>query len=219
MILSNLRKFYVDQGLHDKDFHIGPEHPGLEEKALLLVKDIPAPRILEIGYQSGGFSIPMIVTLFKNQGVTYEGIDNLEFNESINSRWQPRFLEEFLEKEGVDNSCFTFNNGDGAEFLKQCDHQYDLILIDHLKALYPRELKLILQNHLIKEGGFILLHDVSIRAKVAWEKCSKICDSYGCQYEVDENVVSGLAIVKPGPKKYRVGIKGFFNRLLNLLRR
>ena len=217
MILNDLRTFYENQGLSSADYHIGPEHPGLEEKAIQLIQDHPLPKILEIGYQSGGFSIPIILTLYGKRGFSYVGIDNMQFNESINSKWNVDLLNNFLLLKGVDKHCFKFHIGDSGEFLKKCNDHYDLILIDHMKALYPRELRMIFRRRLICKGGVILLHDVLKRAKMAWEKCRRICKTYNCSYEIDENIVLGLAILRPDPDRFPKGIHGFLARYFNVL--
>lgn len=215
MILDELRAFYENQGLTSADYHIGPEHPGLEEKAIQLIQEHQSPKILEIGYQSGGFSAPIILNLCGKRGFSYEGIDNMQFNELINSKWHTGLLTDFLLSKGVDKYCFNFHIGDSGKFLKRCNDQYDFILIDHLKVLYPRELKMILKKRLIKKNGVIFLHDVLSKAREAWQKCSKICDAYRCPYEIDESIISGLAILRPDLDRFPKGIRKLLASLFN----
>lgn len=211
MNVMELHEWYLRNGVQDGEFCLGPEHPAMEDIAITLLEKRPTKRILEIGYQSGGFAIPVIAHFAQSPGFQYTGIDNLEFHASRPGGWEFSHLGECLDEIGVPRDVYQFHTGDAKEFLTECTDKYDIILIDHLKALYVRELRVVLQHKLIDPEGFILLHDVNKRASQAWNDCKKWCQCFGCTWAIHDEVASGLAVVK-SPSGY--SSKGFWQERL-----
>ena len=198
MTIVELRDWYLRNGVNEGEFCIGPEHPAMENLAIQLLEKKPQKRVLEIGYQSGGFAIPVISKFGRIPGFHYTGIDNLQFHGNWQGGWNLSLLTKCLDEHEIPRTAYEFQQGDAKHFLCQCAEKYDLILIDHLKSLYVRELKTILQKKLIQPSGHILLHDVTKRAKQAWSDCKKWCESFGGTWEVHDEVASGLAVVVSG---------------------
>lgn len=215
MSSSSLKEYYLESGLCADDFHIGPEHPGIEERAIDLLAKSSGKRVLEIGYQSGAFAAPVIEAYGRDDSFDYTGVDNFAFNNSIRSNWRPQFIEGYLASKNLNKTAYRFLQGDANAFLLAQREPYDLILIDHLKPLYARELRTILKRKLIKPDGVILVHDVAGRAKQVWRDCTRWCWCYHCESEIDLGVVSGLAIIrsKKGYKSrgriFEIGVRGF----------
>ena len=154
----NLTEYYLDQGLEPGQFWIGPEHPGLEELALQLLDRHESMSVLEIGHQAGGFAVPLILALHGAPGFQYTGIDNLSYANSVSGE----LIAKFLTDSGVPADKFRFLVvSDAREFLMTCQTRFDLILVDHLKSLYPRDLEIIMVRDLLVEGGSVVLHDVT----------------------------------------------------------
>lgn len=196
MSQESLLDHFRQAGLAASDIHIGPEHPAIEQQAIGLLAGRPRKRVLEIGYQSGAFAVPVILAHGHDAAFDYTGIDSMAFNASIGSKWTPDIVRDYLVSRGIPASRFRFLLGDAAVFLRDAAESFDLILIDHLKALYARELRTILKRRLIRPDGVILLHDVSRRARQAWADCGRWCHCYQCEAEIDETVTSGLAVVR-----------------------
>ena len=187
-----LQEYYEDLGLPDSHWHIGPEHPALENYALRLLADLPQARVLEVGYQSGGFAVPVILAMQDRPGFEYLGIDSLDYDNSVDGSTIARFLRDQGITEGYD-----FAAGDAGQYLRKLSHrQFDLILVDHYKPLYARELLIILRHRLISPGGYILFHDVLGEASGAWKDCARVCDAYGYVWSIAQDVPEGLALVR-----------------------
>jgi hypothetical protein len=77
--MKTLAEYYTGLGYHPERWHIGPEHPHLEDYAIRLISQLPRGRVLEIGYQSGGFAVPLIMALQNHPGFSYVGIDNGQY--------------------------------------------------------------------------------------------------------------------------------------------
>ena len=77
-----------------------------------------------------------------------------------------------------------------------CQIRFDLILIDHLKSLYPRELRTILARELLAEDGVILLHDVLHKAATPWDRCTRLCTRFGYSWELYPEIPAGAALVR-----------------------
>lgn len=195
MMTIDLNGWYLRNGVHEGEFCVGPEHPAMENLAISFLEGRSTKRVLEIGYQSGGFAIPIITQLAKFPGFHYTGIDNLEFHSNRPGGWNLSHLSSCLDEFEVPKTAYDFHTGDAKEFLARCREKYDLILIDHLKALYVRELRAILQRKLVQPTGCLLLHDVNKRADQAWEDCKKWCQCFHCSWTVHDDVASGLAVV------------------------
>lgn len=194
MIHEKLREFYIARGLTADDFWIGSEHPALEDVALELLKPMASKSVLEIGYQAGGFAVPLIIENLHDPAFRYLGIDNLQYRNALSGG----LIREFLLRHGANEDKFLFLQDDATGFLMRCTDRFDLILVDHVKRLYPEALRVILSRSLIARGGCILLHDVENKASEAWYSCVRICRAFGYQYELLPDVPEGLALLRPG---------------------
>ena len=190
----DLMRFYLDRGLAPGQFWFGREHPALEEAALRLLATRSRVRVLEIGYQAGGFAVPVITSLHRTPGFHYTGLDSLAYPNAVTSE----LLTEYLTLQGVAPDRFRLLKVDAWDFLMTCPETFDLILIDHVKSLYPRELETVLSRRRVAAGGLVLLHDVLEKATEAWVECARICATFGCRWHVDGEVPAGLAIVEAG---------------------
>jgi hypothetical protein len=52
--MEALKEYYRSLGYPESRWHIGPEHPHLEDYAIRLLETLPRARVLEVGYQAGG---------------------------------------------------------------------------------------------------------------------------------------------------------------------
>lgn len=186
-----LADFYEALGYPKSRWHIGPEHPSLETYAIRLLESLPNARVLEVGYQAGGFAVPIIVGLQHHPRFEYVGIDNLAYANAVNGDVIARFLQD----QGV-TAHYSFAVGDAQRFLRRLPPRpFDLVLIDHYKPLYPHGFLTILQRHLVRPGGYVLFHDVLGRARDVWKDCAVICRRYGCSWRVVAEIPEGLAVV------------------------
>jgi len=191
--MKALSDYYVSLGYEAGRWHIGGEHPHLEECAVRLLAPLQSKRVLEIGYQAGGFAVPVIYALHGDGTFGYTGIDSGEYANSVDGN----VIEGFLRKNNIASGKYKFNKGDAHVFLKKLDAgQFDLILVDHYKPLYPREFLTIIKRQLLSPQGYILFHDVLERASKAWVQCRNMCDMFGYSWEMDDNVPGGLAVVR-----------------------
>ena len=95
--IPTLRDYYRGLELPEESWHLGPEHPSLEEMAIRLVSETKQPRMLEIGVQSGGFAVPLILTMAQKGSFSYLGVDNRENTNAV----PLRLIADFLRLHGV----------------------------------------------------------------------------------------------------------------------
>lgn len=191
---EDLIQYYLCRGLMPGQFWIGPEHPALEELALELLYTRESKSVLEIGYQAGGFAVPLIRALHDMAGFHYTGIDNLTYQNSVSAN----LISAFVIGQGVPADRFRFLVADASDFLAGCDRKFDLILIDHKKDFYARDLRTILARGLLGEDGVVLLHDVLQEAAKAWGLCSRVCTLFGYSWELHREIPAGVAVVRRG---------------------
>lgn len=191
-MLITLAEYYAKLGLPPNKWHIGPEHPHLENYALKLLKQLSRAYVLEIGYQAGGFAIPVILEMKDYRNFNYVGIDNGAYPNSV----EPLILDNYLKSYQVMGK-YTFYWGDAKEILKGLKHQkFDLILLDHAKQFYAREFYTLISKDMLSLDGYILLHDVLEKAEPAWKECEWICRSFNFTWQIVEDIPGGLAVVK-----------------------
>lgn len=190
---EELTRYYLERGLDRPQFWHGPEHPALEQVALRLLDARASRRVLEVGYQAGGFAAPIVASLHRAPGFHYTGLDSLAYPNAVSSD----LLAGFFRRQGVPVDRFRLLTVDAWDFLMECPETFDLVLIDHVKSLYPRELETLLARRLLAGDGVVLLHDVLEKAAEAWMRCVGVCASFGCRWHVEEGVPGGLAIVRP----------------------
>jgi hypothetical protein len=174
-------------------WHIGQEHPHLENYALRLLRQLPRSRVLEIGFQAGGFAVPVIMKMQDRPDFLYVGIDNGAYPNAVH----PSTIIGYLKQQKVKGE-FNFHHGDVKDILSKLTPQkFDLILVDHSKPFYSREFYTIASKGLIAPGGYILFHDVLEKAEAAWKECKLICQAFEFSWQIVEDVPGGLAVVKP----------------------
>ncbi len=190
--MMSLAEYYAALGYTSDQWHIGLEHPYLENYALRLIERFPRARVLEIGYQAGGFAVPVILRMKNRPDFVYVGIDNGAYANSVDSS----VIADYLRSYQV--ACqYTFYNGDAGKILPRLVPQgFDLILVDHHEPLYPREFYTIVSRGLIVSGGVVLFHDVFQKAEKAWKECELICRAFGFSSQIVDDIPGGLAVVE-----------------------
>jgi len=189
---DELVQHYRNEGLPDEAWHIGPEHPALERVALEVLETMVSHHVAEIGFQAGGFAVPIILALHREPGFRYVGVDNLAYTNSV----RPTTIDSFLRTR-VTSGCYEFIQGDSTRFLKTlAPASIDLVLLDHFKPLYERDLLVLCRRGVIKAGGVVLLHDVYSGAATAWRNCSHLVRTFGLEVDLRADVPSGLAILR-----------------------
>lgn len=191
--MISLAAYYESLGYSSQQWHMGSEHPALETYAIEQLRQMPNVRVLEVGYQAGAFAVPVILATHDRLGFEYVGIDSLEYPNAVNGR----VIADYLSMQGVSRG-YRFAVGDADVFLKGLpDSQpFDLILIDHYKPLYTRELSTVLDRGLLRPGGLIFLHDALAKARQAWKECREIAATYGYQGTLNEEIPDGLGILR-----------------------
>jgi hypothetical protein len=189
----SLSEFYIREGLNRDQWHIGPEHPYLEEFALGILSKKKLKRVLEIGYQAGGFAVPLILASQGDPGFSYAGIDNGSYANCVDKS----IIEKYLDRNGIPREKYSFYRRDASKGLGKLEKkQFDLVLIDHYKPLYLREFYKILKTKLLAPEGVIIFHDVLGRASEIWKQCKRLCELTGCSWEVVETVPGGIGVVR-----------------------
>lgn len=61
--MNPLAEYKQTLGYPPSRWHISPEHPFLERYWLGLLASMPSVRVLEVGYQAGGFAVPLILAM------------------------------------------------------------------------------------------------------------------------------------------------------------
>ena len=84
----------------------------------------------------------------------------------------------------------------------------DLVLLDHFKLLYERDLLVLCRKGIVKPGGVILLHDVLSGAAKAWRNCYDLVRTFDLAVDLRTDVPAGLAILRiprgASPRRLRV---------------
>lgn len=189
-VIDDLADYYRQQGLTPSQWHIGAEHPELENHAIRILAGVGGPRILEIGFQAGGFAVPMILRFSSEAGFRYVGIDDLAYENAVDAT----LIEAYLRSRGATQGVrFIVEDADRALVALDAE-PFDLILIDHHKPLYSRDLATVLSRGLLKPGGFLLLHDMSQKASPFRDECEIVCRAHGRELMIVPSVPGGLAV-------------------------
>lgn len=207
---SSLAEYYQSLGFPTSKWHVGAEHPYLEQYAIRLLQTLSGGRVLEIGYQAGGFAVPVILAMQGRPDFSYLGVDSLSYGNAVRGE----VIAAYLKSHGI-TSGVQFVETDAHEFLSQDHHvRFDLVLIDHYKPLYPRDLLAVVRAGLVNPGGVILLHDILGRARGVAKLCEAIAKAYGYTWTVTEEVPEGVAVLRDlvsNDKKHH-GLPGRFRR-------
>lgn len=189
---ADLVKFYEQRGFGPRDFHIGGEHPRLRNTIINYLDEARARSILEIGYQSGGCSVPMIRHMNKGGEFRYVGVDSLKYHNAVDGK----VISEFLAEVGVPPDRFTFAVSDAGDFVKEVDGPFDAVFIDHFKPLYKRELLTVLERDLVNQDGYIFMHDITEKASEIFQECAPLLKAHRYDVEIRADVPGGLAIAR-----------------------
>jgi hypothetical protein len=207
--MVTLAEYYRALGYTSDRWHIGQEHPYLEDFAIRLLRQLSRARVLEIGYQAGGFAVPIILEMQEHPDFLYVGIDNGAYPNAVD----PLVITDYLKLQQI--TCdFSFRHGDAKEVLSRlAPQEFDLILVDHYKPFYFREFYEIASKGWIAPGGYILFHDVLEKAEAAWKECKVVCQAFGFTWQIVRDVPGGLALVKPNEARLRkMSLQRLFSR-------
>jgi hypothetical protein len=192
--IPTLQDYFRDLKLAEDAWHVGPEHPSLEDLGLALLASSPRARILEIGVQSGGFAVPVILASARRPEFSYLGVDNRQYTNAV----PLTLITDYLALHGITQHV-RFNEDDSSRVLKAAKaFSFDLILLDHYKPKYATDLYQICARGLVSEDGVIVLHDVLTHAASEWKVCQRVCRAFGYTWTVDASVCQGAAIVRRG---------------------
>jgi hypothetical protein len=193
--IPDLQHYYRGLNLPEESWHVGPEHPSLEERAIRLIAETGQGRILEIGVQSGGFAVPVILAVARAGPFSYLGVDNREYTNAV----PLQLVADYLALHGLTNGI-RFVEGDSTAVLKRARRgEFDFILLDHYKPKYPFDLLQVFRRDLLSEHGVILLHDVLTHAAREWQVCVRLCEAFGYMWDVDASVFQGAGIIRRRP--------------------
>lgn len=197
-----LQQYYASLGLADDAWHVGPEHPALEELGLAVLATTRRPRILELGVQAGGFAVPVILAAAGREGFSYTGVDNLEYTNAV----PLRLVADYLALHGVHENV-SFIQGDAGAVLRRAKpNAFDVVLLDHYKPKYPVDLLQVCKRELLAEDGAIILHDVLTHAASEWAVCARVCRAFGYEWTIDRAIPQGAAIVRRARSGHRRAI-------------
>jgi predicted O-methyltransferase YrrM len=169
----------IDVDFRPKQIWIGPEHPFLERFCGELIRQTQAARVLEIGYQCGACTLPLVQLLAKCQeNWKYVGID-LEQDLLGTLAYASDLLPPILNSLGVEHAGHLFFlcgdsdsliGGHGLESIVDVDRQFDIVIIDHHKPLYPTTYQLLVGNGYIGPETIVIFHDVFTYAIEEWKQ-------------------------------------------------
>lgn len=190
--VQTLQQYYASLGLPEEAWHVGPEHPSIEELAIRLLATTRHARILEVGVQSGGFAVPVILASANRPGFAYTGIDSLDYTNAV----PLRLIADYLATRGITQNLRFIESDSTAALRTLPAKAFDLILLDHYKPKYPLDLHEVCARGLVSDDGVIVLHDVLGHAASEWTVCERVCRSFGYDWAIDSDVVNGAAIVR-----------------------
>ena len=176
-------------------YHIGKEHPALEQLALTLLRQSPRKHVLELGYQAGGFAFPLIAALKTTSTFVYCGVDSLAYPNAVPREAMHAYLFE-THKIGLPQVCF-YRTAVRSFLRDSVVYPFDLVLLDHAKRDYVIDLWWLLHRGWVAPHGTILIHDVLGKAKglIAWS-CRMLAAWYGYSWTVDADVPEGVAVLR-----------------------
>jgi hypothetical protein len=148
-----------------------------------------------VGYQAGGFAVPLILAMHGRRGFAYVGVDSMAYGSAV----EGGVIAKYLAQRGVKDG-YEFVERDARGFLLDVSPSFDLVLIDHDKRLYPRDLRTVLQRDLVSADGLVLLHDVLGKARRVWHDCLVIARAYGWSPQIVDEVPEGLAVLRRDPQ-------------------
>ena len=126
--------------------NIGDQKGEILDKA---IKDSRAANILELGVYLGYSTIRILNNMMDNSKLT-----SIEANEKF-----AQIAKEHIEISGLSKN-HILKIGKSSDLIPSLEEQYDFVFIDHWKDLYLKDLKLLEQFGLLKQGAWVFADNV-----------------------------------------------------------
>ncbi len=126
--------------------NIGDQKGVILDKA---IKDSRATNILELGVYLGYSTIRILNNMTDNSKLT-----SIEANEKF-----AQIAKEHIEISGLSKN-HILKIGKSSDLIPSLEEQYDFVFIDHWKDLYLKDLQLLEQFGLLKQGAWVFADNV-----------------------------------------------------------
>ena len=126
--------------------NIGDQKGEILDKA---IKDSHATNILELGVYLGYSTIRILNNMTDNSKLT-----SIEANEKF-----AQIAKEHIEISGLSKN-HILKIGKSSDLIPSLEEQYDFVFIDHWKDLYLKDLQLLEQFGLLKQGAWVFADNV-----------------------------------------------------------
>ena len=126
--------------------NIGDQKGEILDKA---IKDSQAINILELGVYLGYSTIRILNNMMDNSKLT-----SIEANEKF-----AQIAKEHIEISGLSKN-HILKIGKSSDLIPSLEEQYDFVFIDHWKDLYLKDLQLLEQFGLLKQGAWVFADNV-----------------------------------------------------------
>ena len=138
----------IDDFAYKKTFlmNIGDQKGEILDKA---IKDSRATNILELGVYLGYSTIRILNNMMDNSKLT-----SIEANEKF-----AQIAKEHIEISGLSKN-HILKIGKSSDLIPSLEEQYDFVFIDHWKDLYLKDLQLLEQFGLLKQGAWVFADNV-----------------------------------------------------------
>ena len=126
--------------------NIGDQKGEILDKA---IKDSRATNILELGVYLGYSTIRILNNMTDNSKLT-----SIEANEKF-----AHIAKEHIEISGLSKN-HILKIGKSSDLIPSLEEQYDFVFIDHWKDLYLKDLQLLEEFGLLKQGAWVFADNV-----------------------------------------------------------
>ena len=126
--------------------NIGDQKGEILDKA---IKDSQATNILELGVYLGYSTIRILNNMMDNSKLT-----SIEANEKF-----AQIAKEHIKISGLSKN-HILKIGKSSDLIPSLEEQYDFVFIDHWKDLYLKDLQLLEQFGLLKQGAWVFADNV-----------------------------------------------------------
>ncbi len=126
--------------------NIGDQKGEILDKA---IKDSRATNILELGVYLGYSTIRILSNMMDNSKLT-----SIEANEKF-----AQIAKEHIEISGLSKN-HILKIGKSSDLIPSLEEQYDFVFIDHWKDLYLKDLQLLEEFGLLKQGAWVFADNV-----------------------------------------------------------
>ena len=126
--------------------NIGDQKGEILDKA---IKDSRATNILELGVYLGYSTIRILNNMMDNSKLT-----SIEANEKF-----AQIAKEHIEISGLSKN-HILKIGKSSDLIPSLEEQYDFVFIDHWKDLYLKDLQLLEQFGVLKQGAWVFADNV-----------------------------------------------------------